>query len=346
MTDRRYYGPRRRHIKGIPCRYWYVIEYDRTTRKRRWLSTGLEDLALAHKWLEARRIDAVVHPLAKARPSKLFGEAAQEWFQDMNLRLRPASMSTISHAIRSWGPLNSTVLADLTTEQVRRFLQPYHAKSPVTFNNEHIRLGWFLNWARRQGYIEQSPLASISPRPVPRKTTRILSVDEETLLLNATTNPRFQALVVTAIETGLRRRALLEMRWEHIDADGWLRLPADLLKSNRELHVPLSERCSSVLKALRTTVIGLVFDLSETAVSTQWRRACKRAGITSLKFHDLRRTFLTRLRQRGVPMDVAMRLSDHVDLKTVLECYRAISVGELEKAIGRRPHETLSDSQA
>ncbi len=35
----------------------------------------------------------------------------------------------------------------------------------------------------------------------------------------------------------------------------------------------------------------------------QWRKICKKAGLTDLKFHDLRRTFCSLLAQNGVPFD-------------------------------------------
>lgn len=46
--------------------------------------------------------------------------------------------------------------------------------------------------------------------------------------------------------------------------------------------------------------------------------------------------FLTQLRRRGVSLEVAMRLSDHRDLKTVVEAYRAVSDDELLEALGRK----------
>lgn len=47
----------------------------------------------------------------------------------------------------------------------------------------------------------------------------------------------------------------------------------------------------------------------------------------------------TAARQRGVPLEVAMHLSDHKDVATALKHYRAISPEELLKAVGRSTQE-------
>jgi integrase len=42
-----------------------------------------------------------------------------------------------------------------------------------------------------------------------------------------------------------------------------------------------------------------------------WRKTCQRAGITNLRFHDLRHTFATRLAENGVDAFAIARLLGH-----------------------------------
>ena len=42
-----------------------------------------------------------------------------------------------------------------------------------------------------------------------------------------------------------------------------------------------------------------------------WRKVCKKAGLSDLKFHDLRKTFCSLLAQNGVSTAVTQRLLEH-----------------------------------
>ena len=47
-----------------------------------------------------------------------------------------------------------------------------------------------------------------------------------------------------------------------------------------------------------------------------WRRACERAQITDLHFHDLRREAASRLLEGGVPEQFVQQILGHADLTT------------------------------
>ena len=47
-----------------------------------------------------------------------------------------------------------------------------------------------------------------------------------------------------------------------------------------------------------------------------WRRACARAQITGLHFHDLRREAASRLLEGGVPEQYVQQILGHADLTT------------------------------
>ena len=53
-----------------------------------------------------------------------------------------------------------------------------------------------------------------------------------------------------------------------------------------------------------------------TTIKTAWRTACRRAGITGLRFHDLRHTFGTRAADAGVPLPAIRDVMGHNSTQT------------------------------
>ena len=74
-------------------------------------------------------------------------------------------------------------------------------------------------------------------------------------------------------------------------------------------------------------------------VSRAWRRVLERADVAhrtsdgrARGTHELRRTFATRLRDRGVPLEDVQRLGRWASSKMLLEVYSASDDGRLRRA--------------
>jgi integrase len=52
--------------------------------------------------------------------------------------------------------------------------------------------------------------------------------------------------------------------------------------------------------------------------NTLWRKVLRNAGVKGLRWHDLRHTFGSRLRQRGVPLETIAELMGHKSLAMTL----------------------------
>ena len=52
---------------------------------------------------------------------------------------------------------------------------------------------------------------------------------------------------------------------------------------------------------------------------------CKEIGITPIKFHDLRATFITQLLIKGVPLAKVMNIVGHSTIKTTMRYLRLVA---------------------
>lgn len=90
-------------------------------------------------------------------------------------------------------------------------------------------------------------------------------------------------LVLLALETAMRRGELLSMRWDNVNLTAQTAL-LPMTKNGTARIVPLSKEAIAVLRALLGGITGPTFPLSYMV----FVKACNRAGIVDLHFHDLR----------------------------------------------------------
>ncbi|WP_205204143.1 integrase [Azonexus hydrophilus] len=130
---------------------------------------------------------------------------------------------------------------------------------------------------------------------------RRLHGDEEQRLLaecDTSGNPWLGAAVRLAIETAMRQGELLALNWKHVDFKRRIAL-LPMTKNGEARTIPLSPAALAVLQGLPTALTGEVLPLSRMTLYKAFERACQRAEISELTFHDLRHEALSRLAERG-----------------------------------------------
>ena len=213
------------------------------------------------------------------------------------------------------------------------------------------------NWSVARGYADQTPFRRGSETlirllPEDNKRRRRLSNDEEEKLLDASP-PMLRALIIVALDTGLRRSAMLALRFGDIDWQrGLILLRGPTTKSRRTRLVPIgTRRLFAVLAWLRLDAEGkhkpddaLIFSnevgepvknfrttwvtavLRAHGVEPQWARKHSYKGLTeeclyafqtiNLHWHDLRHEYASRLVERGVPLAQVRDLLGHASIST------------------------------
>ncbi|WP_292537205.1 site-specific integrase [Mesorhizobium sp.] len=177
--------------------------------------------------------------------------------------------------------------------------------------------------ARREWDIplQGNPVANVRKPKAASGRNRRLRADELTALLAACSDGRTAWLepgIRLAIETGMRRGELLNMRCADLDlANGLLSIPET--KTDIPRTIPLSDNAVLILRSLQDTgTDDRLLPVTANAFRLAWERCKRRAsktipGITDLRFHDLRHEAVSRFFELGLSVPEVAAISGHKD---------------------------------
>jgi len=206
-----------------------------------------------------------------------------------------------------------TVTPDLIAKQRQELASGYTPKgtlrSPATANRHLAALSCTLTYAVREcGWLGDNPCHRVAKLTESRGRDRVVRSDECTRLLRACAQSRSDSLLVVvllAITTGMRQGEILGLTWDCIDFDREM-ITLKETKNGRRRCVSLVGQPLQLLRerySMRNTLNPFVFPsktrFGETSIRKAWDESLKRAGITGLRFHDLRHTFATYAAESG-----------------------------------------------
>ncbi len=150
-----------------------------------------------------------------------------------------------------------------------------------------------------------------------------------------------RALLTTAYSFAFRKGELLSMRVRQIDlATGTIRLEAGTTKNGEGRVVKMTREVQTLLTAC---VIGKQPDdhvfTRENGKPVEgfrkiWKTVCTRAGVPTLKIHDLRRSGARNMRRLGVSEGVIMRIGGW-KTRSVFDRYNIVDEADLADAASR-----------
>lgn len=183
-------------------------------------------------------------------------------------------------------------------------------------------------------YPLESPLVGVDWPQKGHHRNRRLRGDEEARLMAAANHsisraPALPHCIVLAKETGMRAGEIVNLRRAQIDLDARA-IRLGITKNGHPRTVPLSEPAEAAVRALLELGDGerVTSFHDSRGMSAAFRRACKRAGITGLCFHDLRHEAASRFAPRmqaatltkimgWISMQMAMRYYNPTDEELV-----------------------------
>lgn len=279
----------------------------------------------------------------------------KEWHEvcvdRMRLEMRPSTIQnydlTIKKVVhplwksRDLRSINSTDVYDLIYNQLGN-------ASANTRKHLLKMVRRIFNMAIEEGLLDRNPAVKIKVR-VPELKQSILNVAEANRLLREAKvrGHKFYEIWAFALFTGMRSSELYALKWSDVDFENkriyvnqnWCRSGGyGPTKSRRNRTVPISSELLSLLKEMQLKsereaefVLPKVQEWTNGEQAKITRSFCKLTGITPVKFHDLRATFITQLLLRNVPLAKVMSMVGHSDLKTT-NVYLRIIGGDLDGA--------------
>jgi integrase len=195
---------------------------------------------------------------------------------------------------------------------------------PATINRAVAQLKHVVKLMAKWRWMSEErahAICAVGMMTEPAERVRYLTPDEEARLFPALPS-RVRDMFVVADLLGVRRSELAMLPKSAVNiARAEIKLTKT--KSNRDRTIPIPSPAIPIIEAaISSSSCEYVFTVDgkrpykPDSLTQAMARACKKAGITDLRLHDLRHDFATKVRRAGHGLDVIAKLLGHADVQT------------------------------
>jgi len=239
--------------------------------------------------------------------------------------------------------------------------------SQRTVQYQHRIISESLDHAVKMGFLARNVADAVDPPHPKRHSMATLKPEDVPQFLNWSRGTRFHALYCTALFTGMRLGELLGLRWCDVDLDlATLSISQALLKrrglchmvepksaySRRSIaispavaillrHHRAQQEMERIMMGTNLKEIDLVFansdgnPLDPGTVTKTFSRVLAKAGLTHIRFHDLRHTHATLMLKAGIHPKIVQERLGHGSIAVTLDTYSHVVSGLQELAVQR-----------
>lgn len=293
----------------------------------------------AEKWARERegRIDRGEEPLDRRQLKGItLGDLIRRYIDEVTPKKRSADSERARLSKMLGAPMCDIALLDLKSAPIAAY-RDIRAKQvkPGTIARELGLLHTIIEVARLDWgvSIPHNVVAQVRRLPVRNARDRRLRPGELQRLneaLKETRNSLIRPAILFAIQTALRRGELLNLTWANINVDTRLaHIPET--KTGHPRTIPLTGEAVAILEALPVTE-ERVFPITAMALRLAWNRVRERAGMSDLRFHDLRHEAISRFAEKGLTMAELAVISGHRDPRMLMR-YTHLRPADLAKKL-------------
>ena len=232
----------------------------------------------------------------------------------------------------------NTTVDNIKAENIENFkiyLKTTRNSSNSTINKYLSALSKMFNLGISNKLIKENPVKEVRKLREDNYKIRFLTVAEEQKLFRVIKRnfPYLEPIVICALQTGMRRGEILNLKWEQVDFDyGYIELLQT--KSGKSRKIPLSKTLRNALEQIdRKTEYVFVNPLTKkpyTDIHNNFKTILEKAKIDNFRFHDLRHTVATRLVEKGIDLVVVKEILGHSKIDTTLRYAHAVPKRKLE----------------
>jgi len=282
----------------------------------------------------------LMRELAKLKEERVpfrWSEWLDECVKRMKLELMPSTVMGYENQLKKW---INPYWADLEIHTISKsdvydvvFHKCTGFKTQYTRRNILKMMKRIFQMAVEEGLIDRNPCTGISVRVSEVELKAFTNSEAEIFLREAKLcTHRFYPVWVVALLTGMRSGEMFALKWTDIDFDNrmisvskqWTSKNGFCsTKTRRTRMVPISDDLLHFLKERKLRhgtesefVLPRLSEWQDGEQARVTREFCAGIGITPIRFHDLRATFITNLLSRGESLARVMSIVGHSELKT------------------------------
>ncbi len=264
----------------------------------------------------------------------------EEWIvlclKMMKVSYQPSTLHSYETTLNKWvnGHFKGKELGQLTKADIHSFIFEVMPPEATMFTRHYVLkiIKRIVQMAVDSGEMNRNITAGLRVK-VPESEKKVLTVQEVELFLREAriTNHRFYPIWIMALYTGMRSGELYALKWTDVDLDNakisvsksWSSKNGVTSTKNQKCRiVPISDELLVYLKELKLEygnqdhVLPHPLEWTRGGAAKVTKEFCKSIGITEIKFHDLRATFITNLLSQGTSIARVMSIVGHSDMDT------------------------------
>ena len=321
---------------------WYLDYRDGNgdrTQKVAPLATSKEEAVVALRNELQKTFDGKHSVERKKRKIKLkeFADMFIENYSKVNKRSWKDDEERLKWVNDLFGDVNLNEISPIHIEKLKS-QKLKEGVTKTTVNHYLKTLRRMFNVAITWGYADKNPVKGIKfYSEKDAKRDRVLTEKEEDRLLEAASDG-LRPILIVALNTGMRKGEILRLMWQDVDLENRIILVREI-KSGKPRTLPINSRLLDELMRLKERNLNseCLFTNSKTgeqlkSVRRRFDDALQAAKIENFRFHDLRRTFGSRLALAGVDLNRIKELLGHASIKTT-EIYLHAELKDIREAV-------------